>query len=102
MSAGKNTAQEAIEVIQAHLDGKCIRVSIIGSHQAFVEVEEPTWNFASFRYEIMPEPRTIYVNEYGVKGLLGNCHFSKEEEAIRCANGSDAYARTLEFTEVIK
>ena len=57
----------AIEVMQAYVDGKTVEVSNsnVNNWMEVAGTISPVWNWDEFRYRIKPEPRTIWVNEYG-------------------------------------
>ena len=94
-----NTPEQAIECIQAHIAGKRIQATPIGC-DAFIYVESPTWNFAHYRYEVMREPRTIWVNEYDNR-RLGSWTHSTEGDAKE-SQSTELRHRTVKFIEVME
>ena len=94
-----NTPEQAIECIKAHIAGKRIQATRIGC-DAFIYVESPTWDFAHYRYEVMREPRTFYVNEY--TGGFGLGFKLDEAEAIERGKASHNYIKTVKFIEVME
>jgi hypothetical protein len=46
-----------LAVVQAHKEGKKIQVLAIHSDLGWQDCDNPSWNFATSRYRVDPEPR---------------------------------------------
>jgi hypothetical protein len=98
MEVEKNTPQEILNVVQAHLEGKRIRaIAIDRVAGSWVECPSPNWNFKACRFEVMTEPRTIYVNDRD--GNLSGHNWNLESDAEACRSFG---SRTVKFIEVME
>lgn len=93
------THDEMIAVIQAQKDGKTIQSCLKGHGEAWLDVAQPSWQFAHYDYRVKKEPQTVYVirTSYGVV-----LHCSAAEDFIREKKRkhyqSDCYS-VVEFIE---
>ena len=84
---------EMIAVMQAFKDGQKVR-NCFRKEPEWRRCKDPVWNWALYDYEVVPEPREIFVNEYEdgkYKDCLGGKFESRAKadkmalpERIRC------------------
>lgn len=95
--------KKAIEVMQAFVDGKTIQHRVRDTSGRYYPWDQlrmiaPVWNWWATEYRVKPEPKEIWVNEYG-QGF-GAIHSTKEN-ALDYVN-TGVIRKAVHFREVIE
>ncbi len=92
------TTKEKIAVMQAHEDGKGIRMALLENPDHWAESFYPAWNWEKIDYEVEPEPMVIYKVKEG-KVLYSNDHLNLESADLWAHDfGIDNY-EIIKFVE---
>jgi len=97
-----NTADK-IKVMQAFEDGEKVRYRKRGSVGfEIIDFSFPIWDWGTYEYEIVPEPKVIYVNEY--ENVRCNGIYDNKERAENGALGNNGTVlRTaVKYIEVVE
>ncbi len=71
------TTKEKIAVMQAHEDGKEIRMALLADLDHWTASFNPTWDWPKIDYEVEPEPMVIYkIRIKDKQTLLSSQHYS--------------------------
>lgn len=98
IKSDQEKTKEKIEVMQAYIAGKKIEVRYPDGTK-WTLTDSPAWQWGSSDYRIVPEPRTIWLNEYN-NGELGHGYYKSKKEAIE--NACIGFRQTIKFVEVIE
>jgi hypothetical protein len=91
---------EMVAVLQAFKDGKKIQVRAAGRPDSVwwtLKHTDPSWNFVANEYRVLPEPRTVWVNEYA--GRLGSSAHETKADADHVA--FNVTHKAIQFVEVV-
>ncbi len=80
------TDEEKIAVMQAYVDGKGIRMSLLSDPDYWTGSFDPAWNWEKIDYKVEPEPMVIYKIKYTGLGYYNSRDYSTLKGARLDAN----------------
>lgn len=96
------THDEMIAVIQAHKEGKTIQYRTVSAAGWWDLLPQSTeFDFGGFIYRIKPEPKVLYVDEYGGTKDLPDLAYHDKRDAILCAF-PEAKRTAVKYVEVLE
>lgn len=96
----RDEAREFVKVVQAYADGKEVEGRTIGSVR-WQPLDEPVFNCSVRQYRIKPEPREVWILQYGNGEISYVADKSREDAEERLCAGA-SLERVLHFREVIE
>src|ERR1051325_2268683 len=91
-------AQKWLPLIQALAEGKKIQYNF--RNQGWHDAIEPSFLDDDTEYRLKPEPRRIFINQYG--NILASRYHNSKAEAINGGYGYNTDNNIVEFVEVLK
>ena len=96
----RKQAKELLPIIQAYVNGWEIEIRC--SDEWIDLCDNPIFDGVPENYRIKPEPRVLYVNDYGGDLAGVNWTTKKEAVAVRGRGENSDNAKTVKFIEVLE